>query len=97
MIIDCHAHMSAPQQLWAYRSLLLAHRGWNGPSKVAMTDGEIRQSLDVPEISPKGHLRCLHDHGTDVQLLSPRPGHLMHSERTEKLIRWFAEECHNAL
>jgi predicted TIM-barrel fold metal-dependent hydrolase len=97
MIIDCHAHMSAPQQLWAYRSLLLAHRGWNGPSKVAMTDDEIRQSLDAPEIAPNGHMRCLHDHGTDVQLLSPRPWHLMHSESPQKLIGWFAEECHNAL
>lgn len=97
MIIDCHAHMSAPQQLWAYRALLLAHRGWHKPSRVAMTDDEIRHALEVPEIGPKGHLPLLHDHGTDVQLISPRPWHLMHSEKPEKLIHWFAEECHNVI
>ena len=97
MIIDCHGHMSAPQQLWAYRALLLAHRGWHGPSKVAITDDEIRAALAVPEIGPQGHLPSLDAHGTDVQLISPRPWHLMHSEQPEKLIHWFAEECHNVI
>ena len=97
MIIDCHAHMNAPQQLWAYRALLLAHRGWHGPSKVQMTDDEIRAALNKPEIGPKGHLEMLEEHGIDVQLISPRPWHLMHSERPEKLIHWFVEECHDLI
>lgn len=97
MIIDCHAHMSAPQQLWAYRALLLAHRGWLGPSAVAMTDEEIRASMVAPEISPHGHMPAMDLHGTTMQLISPRPWHLMHSEQPEKLIHWFAEECHNVI
>jgi OH-DDVA meta-cleavage compound hydrolase len=97
MIIDCHAHMSAPQQLWAYRALLLAHRGWLEPGEVIMTDDEIRASLVAPEITPHGHLPAMDRHGTDLQLVSPRPWHLMHSEQPEKLIHWFAEECHNVI
>ena len=97
MIIDCHAHMSAPQQLWAYRALLLAHGGWHAKGRVEVTDEEIRAALAVPEIGPKGHLQLLHDHQTDVQLVSPRPFHLMHSERPEKLIHWFVEECHDII
>ena len=42
MVIDCHAHVTAPQQLWAYRALLLANRGVDGPKKVEMTDEEIQ-------------------------------------------------------
>lgn len=97
MIIDCHAHVSAPQQLWAYRALLLAHRGVDGPGRVEMTDDEIRHALAVPEIGAKGHLHLLDDHGTDLQLISPRPFHLMASERPAKLIDWFLEEVHNLI
>ena len=30
MIIDCHGHVSAPAALWAYKSLILSHRGSHG-------------------------------------------------------------------
>lgn len=97
MVIDCHAHVSAPQQLWAYRALLTANRGVDGPKKVAMTDEEIECSLHVPEIGIKGHLELLDDHFIDLQLISPRPFHLMHSESPEKIIHWFLEEEHNLI
>lgn len=95
MVIDCHAHVTAPQQLWAYRALLLANRGVDGPKKVEMTDEEIQRSLEYPEIGAKGHLELLKEQHIDLQLTSPRPFHLMHSERPEKLIHWFLEEEHN--
>ena len=78
MIIDCHGHVSAPAQLWAYKAVLLASRGSHGRGGVKVTDDEMRAALNAAEIHPKGHLGALHDHGTDVQLISPRPFQLMH-------------------
>ncbi len=97
MVIDCHGHTSAPQRLWAYRALLLANRGVDGPSSLDITDDEIRHAMAIPETGPVGHLPSLDAHGLHLQLLSPRPNHLMHSERPEKIIHWFIEEVHNLI
>ena len=97
MIIDCHGHVSAPAQLWAYKAGLLASRGSHGRGGVKVSDDEMRAALNASEIGPTGHLDALHDHGTDVQLISPRPFQLMHSEKPAKLVHWFAEECHNII
>jgi OH-DDVA meta-cleavage compound hydrolase len=97
VIIDCHGHVSAPAQLWAYKAGLLASRGSHGRGGVKVSDEEIRTALNIAEIGPKGHLDAMHDHGTDVQLISPRPFQLMHSEKPAKLVHWFAEECHNVI
>ncbi len=97
MIIDCHGHVSAPAQLWAYKASLLSHRGSHGRGAVKLSDDDIRAALNAAEIGPKGHLAALSDYGTDVQLISPRPFQLMHSERPGKLVHWFAEECHNVI
>ena len=32
-----------------------------------------------------------------MQLISPRPYTMMHSERPEKLVRWFIEETNNVI
>jgi OH-DDVA meta-cleavage compound hydrolase len=97
LIIDCHGHVSAPAQLWAYKSVLLASRGSHGRGGVKVSDDEIRAALNHAEIGPKGHLDALHDHGTDVQLISPRPFQMMHSEKPARLVQWFAEECHDVI
>lgn len=97
MIIDCHAHMSAPDALWAYKAKLISHRGAHGRGKVDVTDDEIRAAFMKPEMAPKGHLPMMDAYGTDVQLLSPRPYQLMHSEKPAKLVHWFAEECNNLI
>jgi predicted TIM-barrel fold metal-dependent hydrolase len=97
VIIDCHGHVSAPAQLWAYKATLLASRGSHGRGAVKVSDDEMRIALNHSEIGPKGHLDALKHHGTDVQLISPRPFQLMHSEKPAKLVHWFAEECHNVI
>ena len=97
MIIDCHGHVSAPAQLWAYKATLLAARGSHGRGAVKVSDDEMRIALNHSEIGPKGHLDALKHNGTDVQLISPRPFQLMHSEKPAKLVHWFAEECHNVI
>lgn len=97
MIIDCHGHVSAPAQLWAYKAGLLASRGSHGRGGAKVSDAEVRAALNTAEIGPMGHLDVLNDHGIDVQLISPRPFQLMHSERPAKLVHWFAEECHDII
>jgi OH-DDVA meta-cleavage compound hydrolase len=39
----------------------------------------------------------MRDHGTDVQLISPRPFQLMQSEKPAKLVHWVTEECNNII
>jgi predicted TIM-barrel fold metal-dependent hydrolase len=39
----------------------------------------------------------MRDHGTDVQLISPRPFQLMQSEKPTKIVHWFTEECNNII
>ena len=97
MIIDIHGHVSAPTELWAYKANLLSARGAHGRGGVNVSDDEIRAAANRKENWAKGHLDYLRDHGTDVQLISPRPFQLMHSEKPAKLVHWFTEECNNII
>ena len=97
MIIDVHGHVSAPTELWAYKANLLSARGAHGRGGVNVSDDEIRAAANRKENWAKGHLDYMRDHGTDVQLISPRPFQLMQSEKPAKLVHWFAEECNNII
>lgn len=97
MVIDCHGHMSAPEGVWAYRALLTANRGVDGPKFLNYSDSEIEASLHVAEIGAKGHLELLDDHGIDMQLISPRPFHSMHSEQPETIVKWFHQAEHDVI
>ncbi len=99
MIIDCHAHVSAPAQLWAYKATLLSHRGAHGRGRVNVSDDDIRRAVETETFpgSPHSHLDYINKIGTDIQLVSPRPFQLMHSEKPTKLVQWFAEECNNMI
>ncbi len=98
MIIDCHAHVSAPAELWAYKASLLSHRGSHGRGKLNFTDDQIRAAVESKrfEGGDKSHMAFLDEVGTDVQCVSPRPFQLMHSE-TPKLVQWFHEEVNNVI
>ena len=97
MIIDIHGHVSAPTELWAYKAGLLSARGAHGRGGVNVSDDEIRAAANRKENWAKGHLDYMRDHGTDVQLISPRPFQLMQSEKPAKLVHWFTEECNNII
>jgi OH-DDVA meta-cleavage compound hydrolase len=97
MIIDCHGHVSAPVELWAYKGTLLAHRGAHGRGSVRVSDEQLIAAANRAEIGPAGHLDLLKRHGTDVQLISPRPFQMMHSERPGKLVHWFCEEVNTLI
>ncbi len=97
MIIDCHGHISAPVELWAYKGTLLAHRGSHGRGGVRVSDEQLIAAAHKAEIGPAGHLELLDRHGTDLQLISPRPFQMMHSERPGKLVHWFTEEVNTLI
>jgi OH-DDVA meta-cleavage compound hydrolase len=97
MIIDCHAHVSAPAELWAYKATLLASRGSHGRGGVKVSDAEILAALNKAETWPMGHLDYIRHVHTDMQLVSPRPFHLMHSEQPARIVHWFIEECNNII
>ncbi len=97
MIIDCHGHVSAPAELWAYKATLLASRGSHGRGRLNLTDDEIRAAVQKKEMGTKGHLPLMDEYGTNLQLLSPRPFQLMHSEKPGKLVHWFTEECNSVI
>ncbi len=98
MIIDCHAHVSAPVELWAYKAGLLSHRGAHGRGKVNVSDEQIRYAVEEhKEAFPYPHLPYIDKVGTDMQLISPRPFQLMYSEKPAKLVQWFHEEVNNII
>lgn len=94
MIIDIHAHFTAPNKLFAYKSNLLAGRG-ESLNKLKLSDESIIKALNKPVHGGTSHLQQLEEVGTDVQIISPRPYQLMHSEKPEKIVRAFTEACNN--
>lgn len=97
MIIDVHAHVTAPDALYVYKSGLLSHRGSHGRGKVDVTDDEIVKALNTPVFGGKSHLGQLKEVGIDLQFISPRPYQMMHSEKPEKLVHWYIEECNSII
>ncbi len=98
MKIDVHGHVSAPESLYAYKANLLAHRGAHGRGTAGVTDETLRAALTAPNKSFGGmsHLQHLDDAGVDLQLISPRPYQMMHSEQG-KLVRWFTAETNDVI
>jgi 4-oxalmesaconate hydratase/OH-DDVA meta-cleavage compound hydrolase len=97
MIIDCHGHVSAPVELWAYKAGLLAHRGSHGRGGVKVTDAQLIAAAHHKETWPDGHIELLHSHGTDLQLISPRPFQMMSSAKPARLVHWFCEEVNTLI
>ncbi|MBV5263691.1 amidohydrolase family protein [Pinisolibacter aquiterrae] len=96
-IIDCHAHMAVPTQLPAYKAGLLSHRGAHGRGKVGASDDDIRAAFERVEMAPMGHMECLDKAGVDMQVISPRPYQMMHSEKPAKLVHWYMEEVNDLI
>jgi predicted TIM-barrel fold metal-dependent hydrolase len=83
MIIDCHAHVVAPDSLYAFRSLLLTSAGHFDPP-FAVNDEALTKSA-------AGNVALMDQVQTDVQMLSPRPFQQMHSARPTRIVhRWIA-------
>src|SRR6266581_541800 len=96
MIIDSHAHVTAPDGLYVYKAGLLAHRGAHGRGAVSATDDDIIKALNAPVFGGSSHLDQLKEAGTDMQIISPRPYQMMTSEN-QKIVQWYTEETNNII
>ena len=98
MVIDVHGHVSAPDALYAYKANVLSHRGAHGRGRVAVTDDQLREAVETPGGAfGISHLEHLDTAGIDVQLISPRPYTMMHSEEPARIVQWFIEETNNII
>ncbi|WP_125614933.1 amidohydrolase family protein [Specibacter cremeus] len=99
MIIDVHGHMSAPNDYYAWKASLLSHRGAHGGKPPVISDDALIASYHEPHPSfgNISHMEHIDKAGIDLQLISPRPFQMMHSERPAKLVDWFTEETNNLI
>lgn len=82
-IIDAHAHLVAPDSLYAYRSTLLADGGYH----------DLRASISDEDLAKSAarNVALMDEVGTDVQLISPRPFQQMHSFEPPSMVHaWIA-------
>jgi len=91
MIIDCHAHVSGPKAYWAYKAGLVSHRGSHGRRGLKLNDEDILAAWNAKEMAPTGHLDHMRACGIDMQLISPRPFQMMHSERPASIVHDWTE------
>jgi 4-oxalmesaconate hydratase len=96
MVIDAHAHVTAPESLYVYKAQILAHRGGHGRGSAGATDEDIIKALNSPVFGGSSHLEQLKEAGTDLQIISPRPYQMMTSE-SAKLVTWFTEETNSII
>lgn len=99
MIVDIHGHVSAPSELYAYKANLLSHRGAHGRGRLAPGDDALREAQKQPNQAFGGmsHLEHLDAAGIDLQLISPRPYTMMHSEEPSTIVEWYTEETNNVI
>lgn len=91
MIIDIHGHTNAPPSLYAMKAGMLASKGAHGKPNLALDEEQLTRVVN-------NHLKNNLDAvGTDMQFMSPRPFQMMHSEKPEKLVHWWAEANNNAI
>jgi 4-oxalmesaconate hydratase len=79
MIVDSHAHVVAPSDLYAWQGHLISNRGNPDAGAPNMSD-------EVLEKSIAGHFKIMDSVGTDVQFISPRPYAMMHSVKPAKIV-----------
>ncbi len=53
MVIDAHAHVTAPESLYAYKANILAHRGAHGRGGAGATDDDIVKALNAPVLAAR--------------------------------------------
>lgn len=96
MVIDSHGHVTAPDKLYVYKANILSHRGAHGRGAHGATDEEIQAALNAPVFGGSSHLAQLKEAGTDMQIISPRPYQMMHSE-SPKVVQWYIEETNDVI
>jgi 4-oxalmesaconate hydratase len=82
MIIDAHAHVNAPPELYAYQANLLASRGSHGRGDPGVTDAALKDW----GARTLATMDCV---GTQAQLISPRPYSLSHAMTPGRTVHWW--------
>jgi predicted TIM-barrel fold metal-dependent hydrolase len=90
VIIDSHAHLNAPPELYAYQAGLVASRGGHGRGDSAVSDASLQEWGERT-------VQIMDSVGTDVQLISPRPYSLGHAVRPARVVRWWIETVNGAI
>jgi 4-oxalmesaconate hydratase len=86
MVIDVHGHYTtAPAALRVFRALQISQMGRPEKRPVAISDEEIRASLE------KGQLRLMAERGIDVMLFSPMASAMGHHFGSETISRHWTE------
>jgi len=90
MIIDVHGHITSPPQLNAFRAALLEARQSAQLPRLEVTDEQVREAYQrpLPHFENLSHMEHLRRGEIDVQLVSPRPISMMHSEEPAIVMRW---------
>jgi 4-oxalmesaconate hydratase len=92
VIIDCHGHYTtAPKALEEYRRQQLADPGNPQKEAIAITDDEIRESLE------QAQLRIQRERGTNLTIFSPRAVGMGHHLGNEATSRHWAEHCNDLI
>ena len=94
MIIDSHNHVVTPKDLEAYKGGLISSRGAHGKGSTGIT---VEAMAAAKWQGTRTHLEILDEVGTDIALISARPFTLMHSEKPERIVHWFAEATNDAI
>ncbi|WDL97747.1 amidohydrolase family protein [Alicyclobacillus sp. ALC3] len=98
MVIDVHGHVVAPPELYAYQASLLASRGAHGKGGVSVSDERLMKAVwGARAGEPATHIELLNGVGTDVQFISPRPFHAMHSMQPERIVHWYTEAANDII
>jgi predicted TIM-barrel fold metal-dependent hydrolase len=89
VIIDAHAHLVAPETLYAYLSMLRASGGtYPNPKPVAD---------EALAASAAGNIKIMDSVGTDVQLISPRPFQLNHSAKPARVVHLWVRAINDTI
>src|SRR5215213_11226548 len=90
MIIDTHAHVTGPAELYAFSRELQAAQGPFRPTRPDLPDELIAQSLT-------GHIDEVDSVGTELQLVSPRPWAVPTGDRREALVMTVTQQVNDMI
>jgi 4-oxalmesaconate hydratase len=91
MIIDTHAHVTGPMEIYEYfRGFSGTSGGGSRPGKFEMTDEQIEASLVE-------HLEEVGGVGTDLQIIGPRPWAVPTGDRRQALVMHITQQINDMI
>src|SRR5262245_52773508 len=88
MIIDMHAHITGPQEIWEHFRELAGMAPGVKPQPLQLSDDQLRESL-------KEHMQGVQDIGTDMQFVVGRPWAVPTAFRRESTVMYIAQQIND--